>query len=75
MPGPDQAGGCGCPHRVGDQIGDFLRDVGGWVRDGKLKYKEDFIDGLENAPQGLIGLLQGKNFGKLVVRVSLDPAA
>ncbi len=56
-----------------DQLGDFLRDVGGWVRDGKLKYKEDFIDGLENAPQGLIGLLEGKNFGKLVVRVSPDP--
>ncbi len=58
-----------------DQLDDFLRDVGGWVRDGKLKYKEDFIDGLENAPQGLIGLLQGKNFGKLVVRVSPDPTA
>jgi NADPH-dependent curcumin reductase len=55
------------------QQGDFLRDVGGWIRDGRLKYREDFIDGLENAPRGLIGLLKGKNFGKLVVRVGKDP--
>ena len=53
-----------------DQAADFLRDVSGWMRDGKIKYREDFIDGLENAPEGLIGLLKGKNFGKLVVRVS-----
>ena len=56
----------------GDQIGDFLRDVSGWIADGKIKYREDFIDGLENAPEGLIGLLKGKNFGKLVVNVSDD---
>ena len=53
-----------------DQAADFLRDVSGWMREGKMKYREDFIDGLENAPEGLIGLLKGKNFGKLVVRVS-----
>ncbi len=56
-----------------DQLGDFLRDVGGWVQTGNIKYREDFIDGLENAPNGLIGLLKGKNFGKLVVRVSPEP--
>ena len=49
---------------------DFLRDVGGWVRAGKIKYREDVVDGLENAPEAFIGLLQGKNFGKLVVKVA-----
>jgi NADPH-dependent curcumin reductase CurA len=49
---------------------DFLRDVGGWVRAGKVKYREDIVDGLENAPEAFIGLLQGKNFGKLVVKVA-----
>jgi NADPH-dependent curcumin reductase len=49
---------------------DFLRDVGDWVRSGRLKYREDVVDGLENAPAAFLGLLQGKNFGKLLVRVS-----
>ena len=53
-----------------DQLGDFLRDVGQWVRDGKIHYREDILDGLEAAPEGLIGLLAGKNFGKLLVKVS-----
>lgn len=48
----------------------FLREMGGWLREGRIRYREDIIDGLENAPQGLIGLLKGGNFGKLLVRVS-----
>jgi NADPH-dependent curcumin reductase len=52
------------------QTGDFLRDAGGWVREGKLKYKEDIVEGLENAPKAFIGLLKGANFGKLLVKVS-----
>jgi NADPH-dependent curcumin reductase CurA len=40
------------------------------VRDGSLKYREDIVDGLENAPAALIGMLEGKNFGKLPIRVS-----
>ncbi|MEO6912689.1 MAG: NADP-dependent oxidoreductase [Candidatus Baltobacteraceae bacterium] len=48
----------------------FARDVAGWMRDGKLHYKEDVLDGLDKAPQGLIGMLRGENFGKLIVRVS-----
>jgi hypothetical protein len=55
------------------QHADFQRDVGGWLRDGKIKYREDFVDGLENAPRAFLGLLRGENFGKLVVRVSPDP--
>ncbi|MGI9450999.1 MAG: NADP-dependent oxidoreductase [Geminicoccaceae bacterium] len=52
---------------------DFLRDVSGWIRDGKLRYREDIRQGLENAPEGLIGLLQGQNFGKMLIQVSDDP--
>jgi NADPH-dependent curcumin reductase CurA len=54
----------------GRRQADFLRDVGGWLRAGKIKYREDVVAGLENAPEAFIGLLQGKNFGKLVVKVS-----
>jgi NADPH-dependent curcumin reductase CurA len=50
--------------------GDFLRDVGEWVRSGRVKYREDIVDGLENAPASFLGMLQGKNFGKMLVRVA-----
>ena len=43
-----------------------------WVADGSLKYREDVVDGLENAPNALAGILQGQNFGKLLVRVGPD---
>jgi len=55
------------------RLGDFLRDCGGWVREGRLKYREDIVVGLEKAPEAFIGLLQGRNFGKLLVRVGEDP--
>ena len=41
-----------------------------WLKEGRVQYREEIIEGLENAPRGLIGLLRGENFGKLVVRVS-----
>jgi hypothetical protein len=56
-----------------DQQDDFLREVGGWVREGRIRWREDVVDGLENAPEALIGLLEGRNFGKLVVKVSEAP--
>lgn len=43
-----------------------------WVRQGKVKYREDFVDGLEAAPRAFIGLLRGENFGKLQVRLAPD---
>jgi NADPH-dependent curcumin reductase CurA len=52
------------------RLPDFLRDMSGWVREGKVKYREDVVEGLEKAPEAFIGLLQGRNFGKLVVRVA-----
>jgi NADPH-dependent curcumin reductase CurA len=55
------------------QFPDFLADVSGWLREGRVKYREDITDGLENAPRELIGLLKGENFGKKIIRVSPDP--
>ena len=46
------------------------RRLAGWMRDGRLKYKEDIVDGFEHAPTAFAGLLRGDNFGKLIVRVS-----
>jgi NADPH-dependent curcumin reductase len=56
-----------------DQEGEFLDAVSGWIRDGSLQYREDMVDGLENAVAAFQGLLEGKNFGKLVVRVGSEP--
>jgi hypothetical protein len=50
--------------------GFHARDVSAWVREGRIKYREDVVEGLENAPRALIGLLRGENFGKLLVRVA-----
>ncbi|MEV0945682.1 NADP-dependent oxidoreductase [Rhodococcus sp. NPDC049939] len=55
---------------VGEMYTDFLRDVSGWIRDGRFAYREDFVDGIENAPTAFIGLLEGRNFGKMLVRVA-----
>lgn len=48
----------------------FRRDMGEWIAAGRIKVREDVVDGLENAPAAFIGLLQGRNFGKLIVRVA-----
>jgi NADPH-dependent curcumin reductase CurA len=53
-----------------DQRPAFYTDMTGWIADGRVRYREDIVDGLENAPEAFIGLLEGKNFGKLVVRVA-----
>jgi NADPH-dependent curcumin reductase CurA len=55
------------------RTGDFLRDCSAWVRAGKIKYREDIVEGLENAPAAFLKLFDGANFGKLMVRVSPDP--
>src|ERR1700685_2265037 len=47
----------------------FLREVGAGIADGRIRYREDFVDGLEKAPEAFIGMLEGRNFGKLIVRV------
>jgi NADPH-dependent curcumin reductase len=47
----------------------FLSEVSAGIADGRIRYREDFVDGLENAPEAFIGMLEGRNFGKLIVRV------
>ena len=49
---------------------DFLREMAAWLKEGRIKYREDVVDGLEHAPQAFIGLLRGENFGKRLVRVA-----
>ena len=56
-----------------DQEQEAFSNLAEWIRKGKLRFREDFVDGLEKAPEALIGLLKGENFGKLVVRVANDP--
>lgn len=53
---------------VPDHYDRFLEEMGAWVREGRVRYREDVVEGLENAPEAFIGLLRGKNFGKLLVR-------
>lgn len=56
----------------GPRYGEFAADMAPWVKDGKIKYLEDIVDGLEAAPDAFIGLLTGKNLGKLVIRVGAE---
>jgi NADPH-dependent curcumin reductase CurA len=43
-----------------------------WLGEGRIKYREDIIDGLENTVDAFAGLLEGKNFGKLIIRIAQD---
>jgi NADPH-dependent curcumin reductase CurA len=54
----------------GPRFGEFIDQMSAWVEEGRIRFREDIVDGLENAPQAFIGLLAGKNFGKLVIRVA-----
>lgn len=51
-------------------MGEFVNEVGGLVKAGKLKARETVVDGLDRAPEAFMGLLKGENFGKLVVKVA-----
>ena len=48
---------------------DYLRDMAQWLRDGKIRYREDVVEGLENTPRAFIGLFRGENIGKRIVKV------
>ena len=57
-----------------DRFPAFIQECAPLVASGRLKYREDIVDGLESAPSALIGLFEGRNFGKLIVRVSPESA-
>jgi hypothetical protein len=48
----------------------FVAEVGGWLRDGELRYQETVVDGLANAPAAFLGMLRGENTGKMLVRIA-----
>ena len=53
-----------------DRYGEALQGLGGYLAEGKLKYRESVVEGLANAPKGLIALLKGENFGKQLVKIA-----
>jgi NADPH-dependent curcumin reductase CurA len=53
-----------------DRYGEALKALAGHLAAGRLKYRESVLAGIENAPQGLIGLLKGQNFGKQLVKLA-----
>ena len=56
-----------------DRAGEALKDLGRWLAEGKLQYRVDIVEGLENAPSALNKLFDGSNRGKLIVQVSEEP--
>lgn len=54
----------------GDRYGEFAKQMSQWVLAGKIKYREQIVERFEEAPSAFIGLLEGKNFGKLVVKMT-----
>lgn len=57
------------------KYGPAMRQMGEWVGAGRIKYKEDIVEGIEYAPRAFIGLLGGENFGKMQVKLGPDPVA
>ncbi|MBA3009884.1 MAG: NADP-dependent oxidoreductase [Proteobacteria bacterium] len=54
----------------GHRYNEFAGDMSQWLATGKIQYREQIVDGLESAPMAFIGLLEGHNFGKLVIRIN-----
>jgi NADPH-dependent curcumin reductase CurA len=55
-----------------DKMQQFYADMAKWFAEGKIKWKETIVDGIENAPKAFIGLFKGENFGKMIVRIGPD---
>lgn len=56
----------------GHRFDEFFRQMSQWVAEDRLVFREHIVDGLDNAPETFIGMLQGENFGKVVIRVAGD---
>jgi len=56
----------------GPRFEEFVQMMRGWLAEGRIHYREDLVEGLERAPEAFMGMLEGRNFGKLVVRVGPD---
>ena len=53
-----------------ERMPDFINEVGAWLREGRIRYRETVLEGIERAPEAMIGLLRGENLGKMLVRIS-----
>jgi NADPH-dependent curcumin reductase CurA len=51
----------------------FQADMGKWMKEGRIKWKETIVQGIENAPKAFIGLFRGENFGKMLVKIGPNP--
>ena len=50
-------------------MGAFAQEVGGWLAEGRIHYRETVVEGLDQAPRAFIGLLRGENTGKMLVKL------
>lgn len=57
-----------------DMMPEFLADMAKWAKDGKMKWRETIVEGIDKAPEAFIGLFKGENFGKMLVKVGPDQA-
>jgi len=53
----------------GHRYNEFAKEMDQWLGTGQIKYREQIVEGLENAPSAFIGMLEGQNFGKLVIQI------
>jgi NADPH-dependent curcumin reductase CurA len=59
-------------HQFSDRHEEALKQLSTWLREKRIHYREDVMEGLENAPKAFIGMLQGQNIGKQLVKVSVQ---
>jgi NADPH-dependent curcumin reductase CurA len=57
-----------------DMMPEFLGDMAKWAKEGKMKWRETIVEGIDKAPEAFIGLFKGENFGKMLVKVGPDQA-
>jgi NADPH-dependent curcumin reductase CurA len=57
-----------------DRRPQFLKDMSQWIAEGRIRWKETVVAGIENAPKAFLALFKGENFGKMLVKIGPDPA-
>jgi NADPH-dependent curcumin reductase CurA len=55
-----------------DRLPQFYADMSQWLAEGRIKWKETIVEGIENAPRAFIGLFKGENLGKMLVRIGSE---
>jgi len=56
-------------YNFADRFGEGMAQMAKWIKEGKIKYRETIVEGFENAPPALIGVLSGENTGKMIVKL------